>query len=86
MAPRSNRTWLKLAAPAKAGDTRVTLEQAVSDWQVGDRIIITTGELRGPDAGRSFRQGSGRPKQVGTEERHHRGHRRCNPHAGSSAQ
>ncbi len=63
------RTWLKLAAPAKVGDTRVTLEQPASDWHAGDRIIITTGELKGPDSGASFRQGGGRPKPVGTEER-----------------
>lgn len=64
-----NRTWLKLDAPAKEGDTRVTVEQAVSDWRVGDRIIITTSDLRGPEAGGSFRQGSGNPKPVGTEGR-----------------
>ncbi len=63
------RTWLKLAAPAKPGDLSVTVEQPVSDWRVGDRIIITTGEQKGPESGASFRQSSGRPKPVGTEER-----------------
>ena len=62
------RTWLKLAAPARAGDTRVTLDQAVPDWHVGDRVIVTTGELQGPEAGASFRAGSGRQKPIGTEE------------------
>jgi len=64
-----NRTWLKLAAPAKAGDLRVTLEQPVSDWRVGDRVIITTGEPGGPESGATFRLKSNRPKPVGTEER-----------------
>lgn len=64
-----SRTWLKLAAPAQAGDGRVTVDEPVSDWRVGDRIIITTGELRGPESGATFRQSGGRPKPVGTEER-----------------
>lgn len=63
------RTWLRLAAPAKVGDARVTLEQPVNDWHVGDRIIITTGEQKGPESGASFRQSGGRPRPVGTEER-----------------
>lgn len=64
-----NRTWLKLAAPAKVGDASVTLEQPVSDWHVGDRIIITTGEAPTIESGTSFRSRSGRPKPVGTEDR-----------------
>ena len=69
-APMS-RTWLKLAAPAKAGDARVTLEQPVSDWHVGDRVIITTGEATTIESGTSFQKKKefGRPKPVGTEER-----------------
>jgi hypothetical protein len=65
-----NRTWLKLTAPAKPGDVRVTVEQPVTGWRVGDRIIITTGEARGPESGHTFQK---RPfaqqKPVGTEER-----------------
>jgi len=69
-APMS-RTWLKLAAPAKAGDARVTLEQPVSDWHVGDRVIITTGEATTIESGTSFQKKKefGRPKPVGTEDR-----------------
>ena len=63
------RTWLKLAAPVKVGDSRLTLESPVGDWHVGDRVIITTGDLKGPDLGATFRRTGGRPKQVGTEER-----------------
>ena len=66
-----NRTWLKLAAPAKAGDARVTIEQPVSDWHVGDRIIITTGDAPAIESGTSFQNKKpfGRQKPVGTEER-----------------
>lgn len=63
------RTWLKLAAPAKVGDVRVTLEQPVSDWRIGDRIIITTGDSGGPETGATFRQKTNRPKPAGTEDR-----------------
>ena len=63
------RTWLKLAAPAKRGDTKLTVELPVADWRAGDRIIVTTGVLRGPDSGGSFRQTGGRPKPLGTEVR-----------------
>jgi len=63
------RTWLKLAAEAKAGDTRIALEQPVADWRVGDRIIVTTGVANGPGPSATFRKSGGRPKTVGTEER-----------------
>jgi len=36
-----NRTWVKLGATAKKGDSSVTLGETVSGWRVGDRIIIT---------------------------------------------
>jgi hypothetical protein len=36
-----NRTWLKLGAPAKAGDTTVTLAEPVTGWKAGDRVILT---------------------------------------------
>jgi len=69
-APMS-RTWLKLAAPAKAGDVQVTLEQPAGGWRVGDRVIVTTGEPQlGPASGHSFeKRPFGRQKPVGTEER-----------------
>jgi hypothetical protein len=63
------RTWLKLAAPAGIGDTRLTLEQPASGWKKGDRILVTTDQLQGPGPGASFRRTSGRPKPIGTEER-----------------
>jgi hypothetical protein len=36
-----SRTWVQLGAPAKAGDTTVTLAEPVSGWKAGDRIILT---------------------------------------------
>jgi hypothetical protein len=36
-----NHTWVKLGATAKAGDTTVTLAEAVSGWRAGDRVILT---------------------------------------------
>ncbi|MFI5458256.1 MAG: G8 domain-containing protein [Isosphaerales bacterium] len=35
------RTWVKLAAPAAAGGTTLALGEPVTDWRVGDRVIIT---------------------------------------------
>src|SRR5262249_6162567 len=39
-APMS-RTWVKLGATAKKGDTSLTLAEAVEGWRAGDRVIIT---------------------------------------------
>jgi hypothetical protein len=36
-----NRTWVRLGAYAKAGDARITLDNQVPGWKVGDRIIVT---------------------------------------------
>jgi hypothetical protein len=36
-----SRTWVRLGAPAKAGDATVTLEAPVTGWKAGDRIILT---------------------------------------------
>jgi len=64
------RTWLKLASPANAGDSQVTLEQPAEDWRVGDRIILTTCGITGVESGASFQKRQfGRQKPVGTEER-----------------
>jgi hypothetical protein len=35
-----SRTWLKLAATAKKGDSTIALTEAPSDWRVGDRVIV----------------------------------------------
>lgn len=36
-----NWTWLKLAAPAKAGDKEIVVSEPVAGWQLGDRILLT---------------------------------------------
>src|ERR1051325_11191222 len=36
-----NRTWVKLSSQANAGDATVTLDEAVTGWRVGDRVIVT---------------------------------------------
>jgi hypothetical protein len=43
-APMS-RTWVKLGATAKAGDSAVTLAEAVTGWHPGDRVIATATKL-----------------------------------------
>jgi hypothetical protein len=35
------RTWVKLGATAKKGDTSLTLAEPVPGWKVGDRVIVT---------------------------------------------
>jgi RNA polymerase sigma factor (sigma-70 family) len=36
-----SRTWVKLGETAKAGETTLTLAEAVTGWKVGDRVILT---------------------------------------------
>ncbi len=36
-----SRTWVKLGATAKIGDTAVSLAEGVTGWKVGDRVIVT---------------------------------------------
>ena len=42
-----SRSWVKLGATAKVGDTAVSLAEAVTGWKVGDRIIVTGSETHG---------------------------------------
>lgn len=68
------RTWLRLATAANAGDAIVTLEQSVNDWRVGDRILITSSEPQsGPESGHTFEKRTvgrrQRQRPVGTEVR-----------------
>ncbi len=51
---RMNRTWVKLGAMVKAGDSRMTLAEPVTGWHVGDSVIVTA---------------SKKHDEVGTEER-----------------
>jgi hypothetical protein len=40
-----NRTWVKLGATAKKGDTALTLAEPVTGWRAGDRLIVTATRL-----------------------------------------
>src|SRR5262249_4754793 len=40
-----NRTWVKLGAAAKKGESVVTLAEPVTGWKVGDRVIVTATKL-----------------------------------------
>src|ERR1051325_1556538 len=62
-----NRTWVKLAAPAKRGDNRVVLLEPVTGWRVGDRVIVTASKLH--EVTSTYRQGAKKHQPVQTEER-----------------
>jgi len=40
-----SRTWVKLGATARKGDTTVTLAEPVTGWRAGDRLIVTATRL-----------------------------------------
>jgi len=63
-----NRTWLKLGATVKAGDSSVKFSQAVTGWRVGDKVIITASK-ESYGGGNTFRQSAAKPRKVQTEER-----------------
>jgi G8 domain len=63
-----NRTWLKLGANAKKGDTVVVLSDTVTGWKAGDSVLITA--TRGLDTtGGTRRPGANNRLQVYTEVR-----------------
>jgi hypothetical protein len=41
------RTWLKLGADARSGEGSVTLSEPMTDWRVGDEVIITGSKRKG---------------------------------------
>jgi len=59
-----SRTWLKLGADAKPGDTQVTLAEDVTGWRVGDDVIVT-GAKKQPHYG----TGRDSEKPIGSEQR-----------------
>jgi RNA polymerase sigma factor (sigma-70 family) len=61
-----SRSWVKLGATAKKGDTTVTLAEPVTGWKVGDRIIITMTGIA-PSSG--YPHPGPDPKGTTTEER-----------------
>jgi hypothetical protein len=40
-----NRTWVKLGATAKKGESAVTLAEPVTGWRLGDHVIVTASRL-----------------------------------------
>src|SRR5215471_488543 len=61
-----NRTWVKLGAPAKKGESAITLSEEVSGWKVGDRIIVT---MTGVAPSSGYSHPGSNPKGTTTEER-----------------
>lgn len=62
-----HRTWVKLGATAKKGETEIKLAEHITGWKVGDRLIITATK-NGPNEG-GTRKPKGRNRPVHTEER-----------------
>lgn len=46
-------TWVKLNHGSQVGETSVDLDEAVSDWRVGDQVIVTSTERQRDRRGRS---------------------------------
>ncbi len=63
-----NRTWLKLGASVKAGDSAVKLSEPVTGWRVGDLVIVTVSK-ESYGSGNTFRQSAKSARKVQTEER-----------------
>jgi hypothetical protein len=61
------RTWLKLSADAKQGDSTVTVAEDLTGWRVGDEVILTASD-RAEGYG-SFRDGANREREPQTERR-----------------
>jgi hypothetical protein len=61
-----NRTWVRLAATAKKGDSVITLSEAVTGWNVGDRVIVT---MTGVAPTSGYAHPGSDPKGTTTEER-----------------
>jgi hypothetical protein len=64
-APMS-RTWVRLGATARKGDSVITLSEPVTGWKVGDRIIVTMTGIA-PTSG--YPHPGPDPKGTTTEER-----------------
>jgi hypothetical protein len=61
-----NRTWVRLAATAKKGNSVITLSEAVTGWSVGDRVIVT---MTGVAPTSGYAHPGSDPKGTTTEER-----------------
>ncbi len=49
-----SRTWVKLGTTAKLGDSAVSLAEAVTGWNVGDKLILTGTQSHGAQATESL--------------------------------
>jgi hypothetical protein len=56
------RPWVKLGATCQPGDAKIVVNENVSDWRVGDEIIVTASK-------KVRNMGTYRDEEVGTEER-----------------
>ena len=63
-----SRTWLKLGASVKTGETIVKLAAPVTGWRVGDQVIVTASK-ESYGGGYTFRQSAKSPRKVQTESR-----------------
>jgi hypothetical protein len=63
-----SRTWLKLGADAKKGDTDVLLSEQVEGWKPGDHLIITASD-NVQQFGTTGRPGAKNQRALQTEER-----------------
>jgi hypothetical protein len=61
-----NRTWVRLGATARKGDSFLTLSEPVSGWKAGDRIIVT---MTGVAPTSGYPHPGPNPKGTTTEER-----------------
>jgi hypothetical protein len=61
-----SRTWVRLGATARKGDSAITLSEPVTGWKAGDRIIVTMTGLA-PSSG--YPHPGPDPKGTTTEER-----------------
>lgn len=62
-----NRTWVKLGATAKPGDSEIALAEPVTGWTAGDKVILTATRRDENESG--TRRPGKRNRKVFTEER-----------------
>ncbi|MCI0683070.1 MAG: hypothetical protein L0Y71_13295 [Gemmataceae bacterium] len=62
-----NRTWIRLGATAKKGESVVTASEALTGWKAGDRVILTATKSD-RNSGGTFRPGKS-DREAQTEER-----------------
>ena len=64
-----SRTWAKLGRTARVGQGAVLLDQSVTGWRVGDRVIVTATQRQRRERG-TLRAGQGKDSMTAfTEER-----------------